>query len=395
MKEFFRRIFNTEFLPMTEVRKIKVALVMIFLFIITVATVPFSFVFDYPLSVKITVLAALFSAYVFTIVTMRFGKYRLAMHITILYTLGATMFYAQGTGSFYAYLFFFISLTVLVFYQELAIYLAYGAIITGFGVLYVFLNRAGFVLISGGENGVLLFVMILVLFFLIFLVQIIYSEKLYTDLNYEWVKMNQIIEKYQDQSLYYLEELRKTNKGPLLYEDRNFQKVVGDLAVFLCEQFRDNGKDITNVLDLYIYIHERGLDKILSNEDLSVAMKKIAHRLDKYLINRRTDMMSMVLNFQTYFRPTPEYRDHRYEYHINDFAGTHEEQVIAIALIYQYLATEITGFDKYDAMGKVMTHEEITAVFTNLEALDFFQPEHIAFFKDNADLFEQFLHLDK
>lgn len=395
MKEFFRRIFNTEFLPMTEVRKIKVALVMIFLFIITVATVPFSFVFDYPLPVKIAVLAALFAAYVFTIVMMRFGKYRLAMHITILYTLGATMFYAQGTGSFYAYLFFYISLTVLVFYQELAIYLVYGAIITGFGVLYVFLNRAGFVLISGGENGVLLFVIILVLFFLIFLVQIIYSEKLYTDLNYEWVKMNQIIEKYQDQSLYYLEELRKTKKGPLLYEDRNFQKVVGDLSVFLCEQFRDNGKDITNVLDLYIYIHERGLDKILSNEDLSVAMKKIAHRLDKYLINRRTDMMSMILNFQTYFRPTSEYRDHRYEYHIDDLARTHEEQVVAIALIYQYLATEITGFDKYDAMGKVMTHEEIAAVFTSLEALDFFQPEHIAFFKDNADLFEQFLHLDK
>ena len=69
------------------------------------------------------------------------------------------------------------------------------------------------------------------------------------------------------------------------------RKAVDELSVFVCEQLKDKGKEITNVLDLYIYIHERGLAKIIENDELSVSTKKIANRLDKYLLNRRTDVV--------------------------------------------------------------------------------------------------------
>jgi len=238
-----------------------------------------------------------------------------------------------------------------------------------------------------------LFFIILAVFYFIFFLQIIYSEKLYTDLNYDWVKMNQIIDKYQDQILFFLEEERKKHKEPLLYEDLVFQKSADQLSIFICEQFRENGKEIANVLDLYIYIHERGLKHILENEDFGVATKKIANRLDKYLLNRRTDMMSMILNFSTKFRKTVKYKESRYEYQISNLTSSLEQQVVALAFVYLYLANEVTGLDEYDQMSRIMTKEEIAKLFLSQEINDFFTPELIAFFTDNQSLFETYLHL--
>jgi hypothetical protein len=388
MNSFLQRLFNTEFLPTSEVRKIKVSVVMVFLLVISVATVPFSFVFNYSMGFKIGVISSLFLFYALNVVFVRLGKFKTAMQMSIIYMLAISLFYTQGTSSFYAYLFFYISLTVVVFYQELYLYLFYGTITVVFGILYVLIHQSEFVLLGGSNLSIYLFTVILGLFYVVFLIQILHSEKLYTDLNYDWVKMNQIIEKHQEQSLFYLDELRKTAKDGLLHEDLSFQKAADEIAVFVGEQCRENGKDITNVLDLYLYIHERGLNHILENDDFSVAMKKIANRLDKYLMSHRTDMTSMVLNFSTKFQPTEPYKEGRYEYRLEALCPTLEDQIIALALLYSYLANEVTALDKYDQMTKKLTKTEIAQLFESEECAEFFSAELIAFFKDNQDLFE-------
>ncbi|MDP2425430.1 MAG: hypothetical protein Q8M70_03585 [bacterium] len=391
MRDFFQRVFNTEFLPMSEVRKIKVIIVLVFLFIVTIATVPFSLVFDYSLGVKIGSIALLFLLYISMIFMVRFGKHKAAIQLSIVYMFLVTLFYTQGTSSFYAYLFFYILLTIVVFYQELYLYLFYGTLTVVLGVSYVLFNVESFQELGNSPYIVLSLVAILVLFFLVFLVQILHSEVLYTGLNLEWVKMNHIVEKHQEQSLFFIEELRKKNKEMPLYENLDFQKVADELAIFIAEQFRENGKEITNVLDLYLYIHERGLAHILENDDFSVAMKKIANRLDKYLLNHRSDMMSMILNFSTKFLPTEAYKPTRYDYHLSQLCPTLEDQVIALAMIYQYLANEVSGLDTYDQMTKVLTPNEIASLLTSSEVEDFLSPELIAFFKDNQTLFEETL----
>ncbi|MCK7486598.1 MAG: hypothetical protein MZU97_14605 [Bacillus subtilis] len=161
--------------------------------------------------------------------------------------------------------------------------------------------------------------------------------------------------------------------------------------MFVCEQLKDRGKEITNVLDLYIYIHERGLAKIIENEELSVATKKIANRLDKYLLNRRTDMVSILMNFFTRFRATDPYRPNRYEYHLGRLTSATAEQVIAIAFVYRYLATEPTAFDRYGQPDRIMSHEEICQLFAAPEMEEFLSDGQVAFFKENADLFRDHL----
>ncbi len=391
MKDFLRRVFDTEFLPMSEVRKIKVVLVMAFLFIITALTIPFSLFFVYSTGITILILAIFLLVYGLMFALIQLNKILPAIQISILYSIGLTLFYTQGTSAFYAYLFFYIALTIVIFYQELYSYLSYGTIITVLGVLYIISHQGGLVLAQDTPGAMYIYILIWVLFYFVFLVQILYNEKLYTDMNYDWVKLNHVIDRYQEDIYIYLDELRKNNKNPLMFEDLAFQKTVDELIVFIGEQTKESGKEIINIFDLYLYIHEKGVDRILENEEVSVSMKKTANRLNKYLLNQRTDMFSMIVNFFSQFRETEKQKPNRYDYSLKKLASKGDEQVIALAMIYHYLACEVTGKDEWDQMKRVLTGEEIYKLFTGVDADEFLTPTQIAFFKENYDLFVKHL----
>jgi len=387
MRNFFRRIKDAEFLPMSEVRKIKTILVMAFLFVITVVTIPLSFFLDYSVVLKVLALALFVLAYFLMIVMIRLNKLMAATQISILYTLGLTIFYTQGTSSFYAYLFFYISLTIIIFYQELYSFITFGTIVMGLGIYYILTHQDGFIMAGSVPGTMYIYMLTLVLFYFIFLVQIIYNEKLYTDMNYDWVKLNQVIDKYQDDIFLYIDEIRKENNHELIHEDLDYQKLVSELAVFTSEQIKESGKEILNLFDLYLYIHEKGLPKILAHEEISVVMKKTADHLNKYVLNRRSDMISMLINFMSRFRQTEPYYKDRYEYRIHKLSNKADEQIIALSLLYQYLSTEVAGADEWDQMKRVLTDKEIYALLTGPEAEMFLLPSVIAFFKENHDLF--------
>ncbi|MFH0992787.1 MAG: hypothetical protein V1761_00390 [bacterium] len=392
MNNFFRRVMNTEFLPMSEVRKIKVVLVMAFLLVITVATIPFSIFFEnYDLVVKIVSLAVFGLGCILIFFLVKFNKIMTAIHVSIVYAIALTLFYTQGTAGFYVYLFFYISLTIIFFYQELLIFLTYGTTVLVLGGLYIGFNQDSLLAATDIPGSIYVYIAILVIFYAIFLMQSLHNEKMYTDLNLEWVKLNHVIESYQEMTFFHAEEIRKREGVSPLYEDLGFRRAVDEISVFVAEQLKEHGKEITNVLDLYIYIHERGLPKILENEEMSVATKKIANRLDKYLLNRRTDMVSILMNFYTRFQTSAFYRANRYEYNLSRLAPNYAEQVLALALVYHFLATEPTGIDEWGQAEKVMSHDEIAQLIGAPEMEEFLSDGQIAFFKDNAGLFQEYL----
>jgi hypothetical protein len=102
-------------------------------------------------------------------------------------------------------------------------------------------------------------------------------------------------------------------------------------------------------------------------------------------------MVSMIFNFDTKFRETAPYRDNRYEYSLERLAPRRDEQIIALALIYQYLSNEMSGHDEWDPMDKPLSHQEISQLLISPETEEFFSPEQIAFFKDNSELFQKYL----
>jgi len=391
MKEFLNRVFNTEFLPMSEVRKIKIVLTMFLLLVLTASAIPFSIFFSYSTLFKVIVISIFTLIFVLMIFLVRSNHLLSAIHLSIIYTILLTLFYTLGSVTIYAYLFFYITLVVIIFYQEIYLYIGYGFIGLLLGGYYTIFHQEGLVLESDIPGSVALYLIFLFMFFVIFLIQILLNEKRYTDLNYEWVHINHHIDKYQEHILYYLDSWRKESKESPFYEDLDFQKAADELATFIYEQFKDNGREITNVLDLYIYIHERGLEKILENEEFSVSTKKIANRLSKYMIDQRSEMFSMMINFHTRFRDSQDYRANRYSYHVSDLTPYPDEQILAILLLYIYLSHEIYDIDEWDDMSKVLSKEDIEAILSSPDIEEFLSLKQIGFIKDNYDLILKYL----
>ncbi len=382
-RDFLNKVFNTEFLPMSEVRKIKVWLVMGFLTILTIITIPYSAFFDYSLAMKIITISVLFLLMGFMFLLIKIKKPLLAIQLSIIYSILLMLYYTQGVNSFYAYIFFYISLSIIIFYQELFSYLVYGTIVLVVGGYYTVAFRDGLVTATDITGAAYVYLAILILFYFINLIHILHNEKIYTDLNYDWVKMTQVIHSYQEDILYYLEDIRQDAHKAPIYEDLEFQKAAFELSEFIAKQILKDGSEIVNLMDLYVYIHEKGLNNLLKNSEISVSMKKISNMLGKYLLNENTDMFSMIINFYIRFQETEVYKENRYSYKIEDITEYKDEQVIAFCLIYSYLTYEI----EKDKMWKQIERldEEIN-VFENIELKEFFSNEVIAFYNDNYEM---------
>lgn len=390
MKEFIKKVFNTEFLPMSEVRKLKVWLVIGFLLVLTIVTIPYSTVFDYPLYIKIIILSGFFLLFLIMIILVKLGKSQVAIQLSMIYSILLMLFYTQGVNSFYSYIFFYISLTVIIFYQVLLSYIVYGTIVVGLGCYYTIVFKEGLVIQGDIVGSEYIYIVILVLFYLINLIQMLHNEKIYTDLNYEWVRMNNVIHNYQDDILYYLEDIRQDAHESPIYENLDFQKAALELSQFISEQIMKDGKEIVNLIDLYVYTHEKGLTQIIENPEISVAMKKTANMLGKYLLNENTDMFSMIINFYIRFQEVEDFQENRYSYQISDLTDLTEEQIIAFCLIYCYLSHEIEKDREWHKMDR-LDDEENSDIFGTTELTEFFSDQVIAFYNDNYEMIVKYL----
>lgn len=388
MIKFIKKILNSEFLPVSEVRKLKVHVVMSFLFIITLVTIPFSFFLDYSLMIKAISLAAFALFYLLCIVLVKFNKIFTAIQITIIYSVMLMLFYTQGISSFYAYIFFYIALTIILFYQEIYSYFIYGTLTLVLGILYTLSYSEGLMALQDISGSVYIYIAGLVIYYLVSFVQIFNNEKLYADMNLEWVKLNNINSNYQDEILYHLEDIRTDLQKSPIYEDLEFQKTAFELSEFVAQQVLKDGKEIVNLIDLYIYIHEKGLDAVLKNDEISVAMKKSSNILGKYLLNQNSDMFSLIISFYLKFRKTEPYETNRYVYNLDTITDLSDEQFIAFCLIYLYLHDEISEGRSWDNLNYESSN--LDSVLAKIDLNEFFSEQLISFYQDNIDLFKKY-----
>jgi len=218
MKAIINRILNSEFLTFNEVLRLKVAIVTTFLFVFVFLSILLSSFNDFTLDINILFPLGFALMLMLTLVLMIFNLNRWAMHLSIYTIIGLTIFYVGGSNHFYGYILFFVTLTIIIFYQDVITYLIYGGAITVFGVFYTILNGESILGINspGVEISSLTYQVILVGFYVVFLVQFIISDNIYEKMNNEWVRMNKVLEKYQDFSLEYLIEVSEKNEKDLI-----------------------------------------------------------------------------------------------------------------------------------------------------------------------------------
>lgn len=385
--EFFKKILNTEYLPMTEVRKLKVYLILLFLVIFTILTIPISQLLNYSFWIKFIFIGFFFLLTILTIVFLKLEKLFLAMQNTIIHSLLIMIFYTQGISSFYAYLLFYVTLTIIALYQEVYSYFVYGTTVLVLGVLYILSHKSGLLITNDIAGAIYIYLSGLALYYTINFVHILINEKSYADMNLEWIKSKKTNDSIQEDLYSYINSLRKMEKKPPIYEDLEFQKAVFEISQFIAKQIMKDGEEIINIADLYVYIHEKGIDTIIDNDEISFNMKKTTESLKKYLLNDNSDLFSMAINF--YLRSKKSKFSLGHDLIIDVLTQFSDEQLIAFCLIYSYLALNLyqsSEWNKFDE--NAFLHN-----FNLVNFEEFFTDDIIGFYKDNEEIIKK--HLTK
>lgn len=393
MRRIFDRIRNSEFLTFSEVLRLKVSIVTVFLAIFIGLTIPLSSFSEFSLEEDVFIPLLLVFLVLLSALLLLVNLNRFAMHISIIATVALTWYFNIGVIQFYSYIMFFVTLTIIIFYQDILTYLLYGGIATGIGVYYIILQGSQII----GSNtldaavSTQTYLVILIGFYLVFLIQFLISDNIYEKMNNEWVRMNKVLERYQDFSFQNLKEMLEENDTEPIYRTRKFQQTVSELSIFINEFFEKDASKIAEVVEYYFFLHDQEVETIVENKEASILARKYAAQFDKYLINKRTELVSMLFDFATLFKPSENYHDKRYKYHLDELFTDRIDKLLALAIIYKYLKTEITQFDKWGNVKRILNHEEITELITSKDFREFISYEQVNFYLDNQELFEKHL----
>ncbi len=393
MKKVISRITNSEFLTFSEVLRLKVAIVTLFLLVLTLLSIPLSSFNDFTIDINVFIPMALGLLLLLTILLLVVNLNRSAMHFSIITIIVLTLYYTYESNHFYGYMMFFVTLTIIIFYQDIATYLLYGVSITAYGVYYIFEKGDAIVGLNSINTEISLYTYtgILVGFYLVFLVQFLISDNIYEKMNNEWVRMNKILEKYQEFSFRHMVEMLEENSVQPIYKNQKFQQTVSEICVFINEFFEKDADNIAEVVEYYFFLHDQEVDHVIENKELSITARRYASQLSKYLLNQRTEMVSMLFDFSTIFKESTDFTENRYVYNIDKLFNNRIDKLLALAMIYKYLKTEITQFDKWGNVKRILTHEDITEMFVSKEFREFISYEQVNFYLDNEQLFKDFL----
>lgn len=384
IKKLFNTLLNTEYLPMNDVRKIKIIIIYIFLFVFTIFTIPVSSLLDYPVWVKSIFIAGFVLTLLLSLLLLKLKKVFLAMQVTIVQSVLFMIYYTQGITSFYAYLLFYVVLTIIALYQEIYSYFIYGSFVMVLGVYYIFTHSDGLILSNDLSGAIYIYMVSLILYYLVNFAFIFINEKSYTEMNIEWINVKKTNDAMQEDIYAYMDALRKVEGGSLVYEEAEFQKAIHETSEFIAKQIMKDGSEIKNLVDLYLYMHEEGYQSILDNQDISVSMRKTTLALKKYMMNDNSDLFSIFINFALKAYPS----DHLMgALNINHMLLEKDEKLIAFALIYVYIANNLHETSHWHILDDEQKRKAVEA----FDFEPFFDDHTMAFFQDNIDMIKKYL----
>lgn len=384
IRKFLNSILNTEYLPMNDVRKTKIFVIFIFLIFFTGLTFPVSSLLDYTFWVKAIFMSGFVLALLLTFVFLKIHKEFFAMQTTIIQAVMFMVFYTQGITSFYAYLLFYIVLTIIAFYQEIYSYFIFGSFVTVLGVFYILRQGDGLLLSDDIRGAIYIYLVGLVLYYLVNFVFILVNEKSYAEMNLEWINEKKTNDSLQEDIFNHMETLRKIDGRPAIYDDESFQKSIYDLSEFVSKQIYKDGSEIKNIVDLYFYIHEKGYKDILDNQDISVNMRKTTINMKKYMINDNSDLFSLITNFFLLKQASDIDMD---KLNVLNLSLRKDESLIAFALIYVYISNNLYQESNWNKYSSQLSEKNID----DYDFESFFDDDTLAFYLDNIDLIKKHL----
>jgi hypothetical protein len=288
---------------------------------------------------------------------------------------------------------FFVTLTIIIFYQDIVTYLLYGGSITAYGMYYIYDKGVAIIGTNSIDPSISMqtYIIILVGFYIVFLIQFLISDNIYEKMNNEWVRMNTILLRYQDFSYRHIAEMEEEQDLEPIYRNSKFQQTVSELSVFINEFFEEEAQNITEVVEYYFFLHSQEVEDVIDNKNASITARRYASQFRKYLINHPSEMISILFDFATLFKESGDYNNNRYNYNLDEIFKDRINKLLSLAMVYHYLKTEVTQLDKWGIIKDKLTHEEITELFKSKEFREFITYEQVNFYLDNEELFDKYL----
>ncbi len=400
MKDLILKIKNSEFLSPAEVLRLKVSLVMFFLLVFGMLTIPVSFFEDFAIGIRILVPSLFFFLYLLTFLFLFFDKPRLAMHFSIYTFIGLTVYYVDGAGQFYGYFLLFITLTIIIFYQDISTYIIYGGALTAYGLYFIqshtemyFGTDAAF-----PELTPLIYQFILAGFFLVFLLYFILSDSINEKLNEEYLKSEKMIERCRSLAMKQSEDIEYSHKTRPFYMDVKFETAVKNISKFILKKTKQYDEsqaqktihDMDEVVDFYFFLHNRDVKSIIDAADPSPA-KMYARQFSKFLLDKNNEMNTVIYDVLSSFVKPSNNEFKRFRIHLDELFSSRTNRILALCFLYKFLRTEVTQLDKWGRLDVNMTHEEVKQIFQSKRFRQFISFEGMNFFLQNERLFRQHL----
>lgn len=393
MIKILNNIKSSEFLSFSEVLRLKVAIVTLFIIAMTVLSIPLSQINEFTIQADVIIPLVLLTFIIITLIAIVANLNRLAMHFSILTVLIMLVYFTLGSNQFYGYIIFFVTLTVLIFYQDIATYFLYGFLVTGYGIYYVLINGISIIGVNSINTDISMYSYIIILagFYIMFLIQFILSDNIYSNMNEEWVRMTKLMDRYHSSTTSHINELNEKEDIELIHKDKKFQQTVHEIALFINEFFEEDADNIAEVVEYYFFLHDQEVEDVINNKELPTKARKYASQLSKYLVDTDSELTSLVYDFSTLFKGNDYYTKERYQYNLEDLFDEHSDKILSLAIIYKFIKTELSQKDKWGMISKALTHDEITELFTSKEFREFITYEQVNFYLDNEELFDKYL----
>ena len=391
MTSIINRIRRSGLLNRNEILRLKVTLVMFFLLIFGVLTIPVSIFEGLSLNIRIIVPFTFTLLFLISFLLLFFKKTRWAMHFSIYTFLGLTYYYVAGSGQLYGYFLLFITLSVIIFYQDITTYIIYGGAVTVFGIFFISTITDEMMLIDNAHLQVspLIYQVILMGFFIIFLIHFILKDSIEETLSKEFFESEKLIQQFQHYALSYVQDYEERESKTPLHEDNFFKMQVMELSKFIAggEMFEEMDEDVEEMSEFYFFLHNHHIDFIMQKENLSATTKEYALQFNKYLVNNNNHMNSMLFRLVCEFKQPYPLSFKRYLHDFDQMFSNRTNKIIALGMLYQYLRREVTQLDKWGRVDKVMTHQEIRSLLTSKPMRKFISYEDMNFFINNEKLF--------
>ena len=391
MRTLFSKLKNSEFLTAGERLRLKILLVLAFMFIFIGLTIPVSLFEELSIEIAIIVPATSLTMFFISLLLLVFNKVRLAMHFSIYTFIAMTVYFVTGTTLLYGYFLIFITLTIIIFYQDIYTYIVYGGALTVYGIFYITFN--GEQLMNVYESNLILsnsiYSFVLASFYVVYLVYFILSDSMYEKMQRSYLHYSKYNEHHRSTALKYLADIFEKNNFKPVFNNHSFQKAVSETALFINAFMEKEPEKIVEVVEFYFFLHKYELNDILDNPKLNDITKKYAVELTPYLLQKNNDLSLIWFEFIVQFKEGFHDQHMRFTTDLNSLFTNKSNKLVALAMIYAYMRHDVTQTDKWGRLERSLNHEEIIEKFRLNALRSVISYEDVAFLISNQELFDK------